>query len=116
MYLLLPSSIKETDLVSVQDTAEIYGTMSENECKVSYVILHAPYLRYGRHIDNSASRSRLRLVWGSLTLAQYVQADNKIMSRQLSDDRPIYHCPRNVNFHQALPIPLDLQESAVGYT
>ena len=37
------------------------------------------------------------------------------MSRHLSDDRPIYHCPRNVNFHQALPIPLDLQESAVGY-
>ena len=36
--------------------------MSGNECKVSYVILHAPDLRYGRHIDNSASRSRLRLV------------------------------------------------------
>ena len=72
-------------------------------------------MRYGRHIDNSASHSQLRLVWDSLTLAQYIQADNKLCPRHLSDDRPIYHCPRNVNFHQALPIPLDLQESAVGY-
>ena len=44
---------------SVPDTVEIYSTMSGNECKVSYVILHAPDLRYGRHIDNSASHSRL---------------------------------------------------------
>ena len=55
---------------------------------------------FTRHIDNSASCSRLRLVWGSLTFAQYVQADNKIMSRHLSDDRPIYHCPRNVRIRE----------------
>ena len=31
--------------------AEIYSTMSGNECNVSYVVLHALDLRYGREID-----------------------------------------------------------------
>ena len=38
-------------LVSVPDSCEIYGTTSGNECNVSYVILHASDLRYGRQID-----------------------------------------------------------------
>ena len=60
-----------------------YGKASGNECNVSYVILHAPDLRYGRQIDVHnytkysaiyiAPRARLRLVWGSLTLAQLTQ-------------------------------------------
>ena len=57
-------------------TAENYVTMSGNECNVSYVILHAPDLETYRRTQlyvvqrHIAPHARLRLVWGSLTLAQ----------------------------------------------
>ena len=71
-------------------TAEIYGTTSGNECTISYVVLHVPDLWYGRQIDNStyiyvvqchiAPRARLRLVWGSLTLAQLLRINIRMES------------------------------------
>ena len=54
-------------------TAEIYGTTSGNECNVSYVVLHAPDLRYGRqiniHIRCTAPYSAMRETTTSVGLA-----------------------------------------------